>query len=109
MGSPGPATSTSQPLWMEAEAPGNNYLKEAVEETTSLECNYKSEGSMKASLVLKTRETPGTLSKDCHPPGHGALEGQWAGPTGASHTLSDRASLPLHWTSQGGMQDYTPG
>lgn len=109
MGSPGPAISTSQPLWIEAEAPGNSYLKEAVEETTSLGCNYKSEGSMKASLVLKTRETPGTLSKDRDPPGHGALEGKWAGPTRVSHTLSDRASLPFQWTSQGGMQDYTPG
>lgn len=59
-----------------------------MEETLSLGHNYKSEGSMKASLVLKTRETPGTLSEDCDPPGHGALEGKWAGPTGSpAHCL----------------------
>lgn len=69
--------------WKQTEPPRNGYLEEAVEETLSLGHNYKSEGSMKASLVLKTRETPGTLSEDCDPPGHGALEGKWAGPTGS--------------------------
>ena len=42
--------------WKQTESPWNGYLKEAVEETLSLGHNYKSEGSMKASLVLKTME-----------------------------------------------------
>ena len=84
LGSPGPATSHfSATGWKQTEPPWNGYLKEAVGEVTSLGHNCKSEVGVKARLLLKTRETPGALSKDCDPPGHGALEGRGAGPPGS--------------------------
>lgn len=105
------ATCTSSLMYRWGDKKGsksNNSFKEAKKEAKALWPHQKLEERVKACLVLKTRKTPGVLSQECGPGGHGMLE-PWAGPpAGLAHCLRELSSS-LHWKQKVGTQDHQSG